>query len=81
MAILLTKGNVEQLLDMKSTIAILEQGFSELAAGQAVMPQRTGESHRMGGVGPRARCQARGRRSAAHRRVYLTAARAVGGWR
>lgn len=41
MAILLTMKDVQQVLDMKSTIEILEQGFSELAAGQAVMPQRT----------------------------------------
>jgi alanine dehydrogenase len=41
MAILLTRDDVQQLLDMKSTIAILEQAFAELAAGRAVMPQRT----------------------------------------
>ena len=41
MAILLTRADVQQLLDMESTIAILEQAFAELAAGGAVMPQRT----------------------------------------
>ncbi len=41
MAILLTMSDVQKVLDMKSTIEILEKGFSELAAGQAVMPQRT----------------------------------------
>ena len=41
MAILLTRDDVKQLLDMKSTMEILENAFSELAAGEAVMPQRT----------------------------------------
>jgi len=41
MAILLTRENVQELLDMKATIEILEQAFSELAAGEVNMPQRT----------------------------------------
>lgn len=41
MAILLTRENVQELLDMRSTIEILEKAFSELAAGEANMPQRT----------------------------------------
>jgi alanine dehydrogenase len=41
MAILLTRADVQQLLDMNNTISILEQAFAELAAGSAVMPQRT----------------------------------------
>jgi alanine dehydrogenase len=41
MAILLTRDDVQGLLDMKSTIEILEKAFAELAAGEAIMPQRT----------------------------------------
>jgi len=41
MAILLTRENVQELLDMKSTIEILEKAFAELAAGNVDMPQRT----------------------------------------
>lgn len=41
MAILLNREDVAMLLDMDSTIEILEKAFAELAAGQAVMPQRT----------------------------------------
>lgn len=41
MAILLKRNDVAQLLDMKSTIDILEKAFAELASGAANMPQRT----------------------------------------
>lgn len=41
MAILLTRNDVTQLLDMKSTIDILEKAFVELSSGAAIMPQRT----------------------------------------
>ncbi len=44
MAILLTRADVQRLLDMPSTISILEKAFAELAAGNAVMPQRVGAS-------------------------------------
>lgn len=38
---LLSKNDVMKVLDMKDTIAILEKAFSDLAAENAVMPQRT----------------------------------------
>ncbi len=41
MAILLTKSDVQNVLDMKSTIEIVERSFLELHAGSAMMPQRT----------------------------------------
>ncbi len=41
MALLLTRENVHELLDMKSTIDILSKAFAELAAGAVDMPQRT----------------------------------------
>jgi alanine dehydrogenase len=41
MALLLNRDDVRDLLDMKSTITILEHAFIELASGQAIMPQRT----------------------------------------
>lgn len=41
MAILLKREDVQQLLDMPSTIEILEQAFAELSAGRVNMPQRT----------------------------------------
>lgn len=41
MAILLTKSDVMNVLDMKSTMEIVEKAFAELHAGSALMPQRT----------------------------------------
>jgi len=41
MAILLTKPDVMQVLDMKSTMEIVEKAFAELQTGSAVMPART----------------------------------------
>ncbi len=41
MTILLSKSDVQRLLDMNATIQILETAFADLAKGQAVMPQRT----------------------------------------
>jgi alanine dehydrogenase len=38
---ILSKQDVMKLLDMKDTIEILEQAFGDLAAGRALMPQRT----------------------------------------
>jgi ornithine cyclodeaminase/alanine dehydrogenase len=40
-AILLNRADVQQLLDMPSTIEILERAFAELAGGNVNMPQRT----------------------------------------
>ena len=37
---LLSKNDVMNVLDMKDTITILERAFSDLATGNAVMPQR-----------------------------------------
>ncbi|UCD74558.1 MAG: hypothetical protein JSV91_12310 [Phycisphaerales bacterium] len=41
MAILLTKSDVMKVLDMKSTMDIVERAFAELHGGSALMPQRT----------------------------------------
>jgi len=41
MALLLRREDVQQLLDISSTIEILERAFAELAAGTVTMPQRT----------------------------------------
>jgi len=41
MTILLSKTDVQQLLDMPETISILEAAFADLASGRAIMPQRT----------------------------------------
>lgn len=41
MALLLDRQTIQGLLDMDRMIEILESAFSELAAGSAVMPQRT----------------------------------------
>jgi ornithine cyclodeaminase/alanine dehydrogenase len=38
---ILSRQDVMKVLDMKDTIEILEKAFGDLAAGQAVMPQRT----------------------------------------
>jgi ornithine cyclodeaminase/alanine dehydrogenase-like protein (mu-crystallin family) len=41
MALLLTKSDVIQVLDMKSTIEFVENAFADLYLGNAIMPQRT----------------------------------------
>jgi ornithine cyclodeaminase/alanine dehydrogenase-like protein (mu-crystallin family) len=41
MALLLTASDVRSVLDMKSTMEIVEQAFAELHRGSAVMPART----------------------------------------
>ena len=41
MALLLTKSDVMNVLDMKSTMVIVEKAFAELQGGSAMMPQRT----------------------------------------
>jgi alanine dehydrogenase len=41
MTILLSKKDVQKLLDMSSTIDILEKAFADLANDRALMPQRT----------------------------------------
>jgi alanine dehydrogenase len=41
MAILLTKSDVMNVLDMKSTMEIVERAFAEFERGSAAMPQRT----------------------------------------
>ena len=41
MAILLSKSDVASILDMKTTIEIVEKAFVELFEGSATMPQRT----------------------------------------
>ena len=41
MALLLTKSDVIKVLDMKSTMDIVEKSFAELHGGSALMPQRT----------------------------------------
>ncbi len=41
MAILLSKNDVMKVLDMKSTMDIVEKAFTELYEGSAIMPQRT----------------------------------------
>ncbi|MDQ1267192.1 MAG: hypothetical protein QG635_2346 [Bacteroidota bacterium] len=41
MAILLSKTDVMNILDMKSTMDIVEKAFAELYEGSALMPQRT----------------------------------------
>jgi alanine dehydrogenase len=41
MALLLTKSDVMNVLDMKSTMEIVEKAFAELHRGSANMPQRT----------------------------------------
>ncbi len=41
MALLLDRATIQRLLDMDTTIEILERAFGELAGGSAVMPQRT----------------------------------------
>ncbi len=41
MSLLLNRDTIQGLLSMSDTMAILERAFGELAAGDAVMPQRT----------------------------------------
>ncbi|MEW6745607.1 MAG: ornithine cyclodeaminase family protein [Planctomycetota bacterium] len=41
MALLLSQADVKQVLDMKTTMEIVERAFAELDAGSAVLPQRT----------------------------------------
>ncbi|MHA1849074.1 MAG: ornithine cyclodeaminase family protein [Promethearchaeota archaeon] len=41
MVLLLSRNDVEQILDMKSAIEAVEVGFTELAKGEVIMPQRT----------------------------------------
>jgi len=41
MAILLSKNDVMKVLDMKSTMDIVEKAFAELYEGSSIMPQRT----------------------------------------
>ena len=41
MALLLSKQDVQKVLDMKTTIEIVEKAFGELHNGSANMPQRT----------------------------------------
>ena len=40
MVLLLSRNEVEQILDMKSALEAVEIGFTELAKGEVVMPQR-----------------------------------------
>jgi len=40
MVLLLSRNEVEQILDMKSAIEAVEIGFTELAKGEVIMPQR-----------------------------------------
>ncbi|MDP3064608.1 MAG: ornithine cyclodeaminase, partial [Chloroflexota bacterium] len=41
MALLLSRANVQELLSMEVTIALVERAFAELVQGTAWMPQRT----------------------------------------
>ena len=44
MSLLLNRENVQSLLTMDDVIKLLEQAFSELVQGTAIMPQRTAVS-------------------------------------